>query len=318
MEVKKTAGRTGIDKAVYINQIQTWLNGDFRLSDITATKLQKAVGGQYKKAVDYLEDFKQGYETKELADLPQPPEAFTNLLHAAGQDAWRVLWEEKNKAVADAIAAFDIERTALNVRADEYLSVIDQHEQEIDELKAQLSDSDKSINEVNQEKTTLNDALTNERIALAQTSERADQLDARLTEANGQLNVFIDKNAQLEREKNQSKQDIDTITEQRNVLTTKATNFEDRAAELQASLTNESDNTKVLTNKLNENAAANTELTTELATKTALYDQLLTQLTKEQAQAEKANEQSVKSLSDVNKRLDNLQHELVKIAGKAK
>lgn len=318
MEVKKTAGRTGIDKAVYINQIQTWLNGDFRLSDITATKLQKAVGGQYKKAVDYLEDFKQGYETRELADLPQPPEAFTNLLHAAGQDAWRVLWEEKNKGVADAIAAFDIERIALNVRADEYLSVIDQHERLIDELRAQLADSEQSINEVNQEKSVLSDDLNKEKINLAQTSERADQLKERLTESSTQLTSVTNKNTQLEKDQEQNKQTIDTLTKKTADLTTKSSALADQVAGLNEKLTAKKSDVTRLSKVLEQEKAANSELTTNVATKTALHDQLSTQLEQHQEQGKALAIQSTKLLDDVNKRLDRLQGELVKIAGKAK
>ena len=318
MEVKKTAGRTGIDKAVYINQIQTWLNGDFRLSDITATKLQKAVGGQYKKAVDYLEDFKQGYETRELADLPQPPEAFTNLLHAAGQDAWRVLWEEKNKTVADATAAFDIERIALTVRADEYLNVIDQHEQLIEELRGQLADSEQSVNEVNQEKSVLSDDLTKEQINLAQTSERADQLKERLTESSTQLTSVTNKNTQLEKDQEQNKQTIDKLTSQVTELTTKSIALGDQVTGLNEKLTSEKSDTQRLSKVLEQERTTNSELTTDIATKTALHDQLSTQLKQHQEQGKVLATQSTKLLDDANKRLDNLQGELVKIAAKAK
>lgn len=318
MEVKKTPGRTGIDKSVYTAQIQTWLNGDYRMSDITATMLQKAVGGQYKKSVDCLEEFKQGYETKELADLPQPPEAFTNLLNSAGLDAWRVLWEEKNKSVADATAAFEIERKELITRADEYLNVIDQHEQEIEELKAQLETNEQITHSVTQEKLALNDDLTKERIKLAQTSERAEQFEQRLTESSHQLTSVTNKNAQLEKDQEQSKQTINTLTKQLAELTTKSNTLSDQVTGLTEKLTAEQSDTKRLSSVLEQERSANVKLTADIATKIALHDQLTTQLEQCQEQSKILAIQSTKSLEDANKRLDKLQGELVKIAGKAK
>ena len=318
MEVKKSPGRTGIDKSVYTAQIQTWLNGDYRMSDITATMLQKAVGGQYKKSVDCLEEFKQGYETKELADLPPPPEAFTNLLNSAALDTWRVLWEEKNKAVADATAAFEIERKELITRADEYLNVIEQHEQEIEELKAQLETNEQITHSVIQEKLALNDDLTKERIKLAQTSERAEQFEQRLAESNTQLTSVTDKNTQLEKDQEQSKQTIDNLTKQLAELTTKSNTLGDQVTGLTEKLTAEQSDTKRLSTVLDQERSANVKLTTEIATKTALHDQLSTQLEKDQEQSKQLGIQSTKLLDDANKRLDKLQGELVKIAGKEK
>lgn len=318
METKKSVGRTGIDKSAYTTQIQTWLNGDYRMSDITATMLQKAVGGQYKKSVDYLEEFKLGYETKELADLPPPPEEFTNLLNSAGLDAWRVLWEEKNKSVADATVAFEDEKKELLIRSEEYLNVIELHEQEIEALKDQLASKDQIINSVNQEKLAVKDDLTKERIELAKTSERAEQLEKRLTESNSQIVSLTDKSTQLEKDLEQNKQAIDSSTKQLAELTTKSNTLGEQVVGLTEKLTTESDNNKLLSEKLEKSTLSNSELTTEIATKTALHEQLSTQLDQCQEQSKQANTQANKSLEDANKRFDKLQTELVKIASKAK
>jgi len=252
MEVKKSVGRTGIDKSVYTNQIQSWLNSDYRISDITATMLQKSVGGQYKKSVDYLEEFKQGYETKELADLPPPPAEFTNLLNSAGLDAWRVLWQEKNKSVADATSAFEIERKELTTRAGEYLKVIELHEQEIEELKTLLVNKDQLIDTVNQDRLSISDDLTKERIALAQTAERADQLEQRLTESTNQLTNITDKNVHLEKEHEQRKQEIYKLSKQLTELTTKTNILDDQVTGLTENLTAESYKNKQLSAKLEQ------------------------------------------------------------------
>lgn len=134
----KTPGRPGIDQQTYINQIQVWLK-DFRLDEITATMLQKAVGGQYRKAATILEEFKAGYETKELSDLPEPPEQLTNAIHAAGLDIWRILWEAKTKEVAAIQAEFDERKGKLELLAEERLECIDGLETEMEQLRLQVT-----------------------------------------------------------------------------------------------------------------------------------------------------------------------------------
>ncbi len=58
MEQSKTIGRPGIEPQRYHNQIQQWLSEGTSIEGITATMLQKAIGGQYKKAVTILDEFK--------------------------------------------------------------------------------------------------------------------------------------------------------------------------------------------------------------------------------------------------------------------
>ena len=64
MEQPAKVGRKGIDENLYSEQITKWLNDGLSLDDISATSLQKAVGGQYKKAVAALDKFKEGYEPR--------------------------------------------------------------------------------------------------------------------------------------------------------------------------------------------------------------------------------------------------------------
>lgn len=157
----KSAGRPGIDKQTYISQIQTWLNA-CRLDEITATMLQKAVGGNYKKAVTILDEFKSGYETKELAELPEPPEQLTNALNSAALEAWRILWEAKTKEVADMQAVFDQEKAKLEALSDERLDRIDELENELSAAMEQIAAADLARDEMRDRYNNTREQLASE------------------------------------------------------------------------------------------------------------------------------------------------------------
>lgn len=139
MERKDAPGRPGIEHHVYINQIQSWLNEGIRLDEITATMLQKSVGGQYKKVVSVLDEFKAGYETKELSELPDVPETLSNALNAASLEIWRIVCEAKNKEVADIRGEFEKDKATLSRLAVERLDIIDELEQAVQSLQDELA-----------------------------------------------------------------------------------------------------------------------------------------------------------------------------------
>ena len=175
----KTPGRPGIDQQTYINQIQVWLK-DYRLDEITATMLQKAVGGQYRKAATILEEFKAGYETKELSDLPEPPEQLTNALHAAGLDIWRILWEAKTKEVGDIQAEFDDRKGKLERLAEERLECIDDLEAELEQLRQQ-------VNQLQSQAEAERSKLSEAREHLATETTRREAMEDKLKDKDQQL-----------------------------------------------------------------------------------------------------------------------------------
>lgn len=97
-----TAGRPAIDSAAYEKQVNHWLEVDkWKPEEVTATKLQKKVGGQYNRAKAFLENFMAGYQSKQVSDIPEPPARFLDALVKAGYDLNAILQEEKLKADAE-------------------------------------------------------------------------------------------------------------------------------------------------------------------------------------------------------------------------
>ena len=180
MEEKKPAGRPGIGRERYTSQIEAWLSEGSQLNEITATSLQKAVGGQYRKAVEILEEFKAGYEAKELADLPEPPEQLNNLLNGAALQIWRMLCEEQRRQIEAVAAEYDRQRGKLEAIALERLQRIDDLEQEVSGLSGSLHDAES-------DREAMRDDLNALRAQLAEQQERNRQLSDRLTDRDREL-----------------------------------------------------------------------------------------------------------------------------------
>lgn len=179
-EKTKSVGRPGLSEEDYTKQITAWLDQGQRIEDITATKLQKAVGGQYRKVVDILSKFKGGYEARAVAALPDLPDAFMALLNDASIAMWRHLWERKEEEVATATAAFGVERADLQAISAEYLEVIERHED-------RLADQEETIDRLREKVEGLENQLVeksqqqaDQKLQLVQVTERAEQLDQRL------------------------------------------------------------------------------------------------------------------------------------------
>ncbi len=180
MSQTKPLGRPGIDRQRYINQIEQWLGEGKRLDEITATALQKVVGGQYRKAAEILAEFAEGYEARELADLPPPPERLVNLLNSAALDIWRLLCEESRQEVEQAQAEFDRDREALQQLATERLDRIDALEDQAADQARQLQEGVEALAEQRGELARLREQL-------AEQAERNSQLTQRLSDRDREL-----------------------------------------------------------------------------------------------------------------------------------
>lgn len=267
----KTPGRPGIDQQTYINQIQVWLK-DYRLDEITATMLQKAVGGQYRKAATILDEFKAGYETKELSDLPEPPEQLTNALRAAGLEIWRILWEAKTKEVADIQSDFDERKGKLELLAEERLECIDALETEMEQLRQQVTQLQ---NQSDDDRRQLSD--TRERLATETT--RREALDDKLKDKEQQLT----ESKQATEQANQK-----LVAAQRQHDDTVAT-MKQLGDEVLANLKQEhADQVETLNQKHDEQLAA---LNAELDGVNTEYQNTASELAEHKARADKAESQ---------------------------
>ncbi|HFQ5304691.1 TPA: hypothetical protein ACGVAU_004435 [Vibrio vulnificus] len=279
----KTPGRPGIDQQTYINQIQVWLK-DFRLDEITATMLQKAVGGQYRKAATILEEFKAGYETKELSDLPEPPEQLTNALHAAGLDIWRILWEAKTKEVSAIQAEFDERKGKLELLAEERLECIDGLETEMEQLRQQVIQM-RSQAEADRRQ------LSETREHLATETTRREALEDKLKDKEQQL-------AESKLATDHANEKL--VTVQRQHEDTIAT-MKQLGDEVLANLKQE--HAAQLKDLTKQHAAKVEELQSKIEQLTADHKQISKELTEQQARADKAESQvkdAALKLVDVN------------------
>jgi chromosome segregation ATPase len=140
MEQPAKVGRKGIDESLYSEQITKWLNDGLSLDDISATSLQKAVGGQYKKAVSALDRFKEAYEAKALADVPPIPQAVTEELTAYAAKLWREVNQATHDKIAEVQAAAQAEVDAATARHAESLNMIESLETDLEKAEENNAD----------------------------------------------------------------------------------------------------------------------------------------------------------------------------------
>lgn len=132
MDQPAKVGRKGIDESLYSEQITKWLSDGLSLDDISATSLQKSVGGQYKKAVTALDRYKEAYEAKALADIPPIPQAVTDELNSYAVKLWREVNQATHDKIAEAQAAAQADVEAAEARQAESLNMIESLETDLE------------------------------------------------------------------------------------------------------------------------------------------------------------------------------------------
>ncbi len=313
MDQSKIAGRPGIEPQRYHNQIQQWLNDGIGINGITATMLQKAIGGQYKKAVTILDEFKAGYETKELAELPEPPEALNNALNAAALDVWRLLWNQKNDEVNAAKADFEQERAVLASLAGERLELIDNLEDQLDQARQLQQVTNENLEQAVKQSHDHSLELASLRERLTARDKQVAELERQLTDSHKSTQLAEQKHttamAQARKELDEKAAKLDAAREQLTSLTARLESRDIQIAELNSQLTD----SKALAESLNSSMSAQQvrfmdEIELEHK-KVVACEQTLAVL---EAQLANANEK----VAEATKRADKLEAELLKIANK--
>ncbi|CAH0531257.1 hypothetical protein [Vibrio hippocampi] len=269
MEQNKSIGRPGIEPQRYHNQIQQWLNDGMGINAITATMLQKAIGGQYKKAVTILDEFKAGYETKELSELPEPPEQLNNALNAASLEIWRLLWNQKNAEVNAARSEFEQEKSGLMSLAAERLELIDNLEEQLEQLRQVEQAANEKLallsnenHDKDQELASLRERLQARDLQIEQGKQSVAELNERLTTEQSK------HDAQLE---STHKQHLDEMVGLRNELESKFVEIDSLQEQLTDALA-----------KLKVSDLRVTDLTDQLADTKELADGLNQSLSEQQ------------------------------------
>ena len=199
MTDKKTThkrGRASTPVENYHTKIDSLLDEGFRIDDITATKLVEAVGGQYRRVVTILEDYKAKYSEKKAVDVPEPPAELMEILTKVGLDLWETTYSEKIRLVGDATLTFENEKKALIIRIKEYLDTIEKQEDsiqekedlidlkndDIDELEKMISDQEKIISKHDSDLELSSSKTTSLESQLKDAKNAYDALQAELIE----------------------------------------------------------------------------------------------------------------------------------------
>lgn len=310
-------GRPGISEQQYVAQLQEWLDDGIRLQDMTATALQKAVGGQYKKAAEILERFKEGYETRELTELPPMPEKLQGLLNSAGLEMWRVVMDEKREQLAEATAVFEAEKSQLQAIAAERLEMIDQLENNETELRAQLADLQAKLDAKTDSWHQLKGANEGLTARNAELKERLQDKTARVehlepmvekqTSANVELSSQLkDKQQDLGRALGENKQLKEQLDKQSAELLT--------AKDAQAEVPKLQQQLAMLQQQVEQHKEVSTLMRDDLKAANQEREKMIAELASKATEAEQAG----KNVATLQKQVDKLQAELVTIAKKGK
>lgn len=314
-------GRPGISEQQYIAQLQEWLDDGHRLVDITATTLQKAVGGQYRKAAEILERFKEGYETRELTELPPLPEKLQGLLNSAGLEMWRVVMDEKREQLAEASAAFDAEKLQLQALADERLALIDELEARETELRSALASAQAQLDERTSSWHQLKGANEGLTARNAELKERLQEKTQRVEHLEPLLEKQVNASKELSDQLKDARHDLGKalgelkqlkeLQEKLAAETKAATQFADNAKQ---DITRLEQQAALLQQKAEQGTAASKEAKADLHIAVQLREKMIAELASKGAEAE----QATKAAAALQKQVDKLQAELVAIAKKGK
>ena len=189
-----TPGRPAIAESRYHAQIEQWLNAGHALDAITGTNLQKAVGGSYKRACTILDNFKAGYEQKEMIQAPELSEAELQEANAMIQKLVRLIHRAD---LADMEELKENHRQTL-MKQDEKIEALEQRIEELinseDTLNQQLADAKDAQKLIGEEMIELNgqhQALitkhTDDHQELIQKREQVKQQEILLEEKNERI-----------------------------------------------------------------------------------------------------------------------------------
>ncbi len=315
MEQNKTIGRPGIEPQRYHNQIQQWLNEGMGIDGITATMLQKAIGGQYKKAVTILDEFKAGYETKELSELPEPPEQLGNALNAASLEIWRLLWNQKNTEVNAARSEFEQEKAGLIGLAAERLELIDNLEEQLEQLRQSEQVANEQLAQLSAENHDKDQELASLRERLEARDQQVGELKRQLADSQQSAQQAAQQHttalAEVRNELESKTTKLDAAREQLTSLTARLEAKEQQITDLAGQLADSKELADSLNHSLSEQQVRlMDEIETE-RTKLAESDKALAVMETKLANAE-AN------ASAASGRADKLQSELLSLAKSVK
>jgi len=176
--------RPAIEKERYVEAIEQMIQGGARLDEITATKLQKVVGGQYSRCVliveEYLASAKAQSTEEEAAPMPAWFKDFVGAITQAAEGTWFKIASEMKKSVDELTASFAEKRIVLEAQRKEDL-------QQIADLEAMVEKQD--------------DALIKSQGEAGKLGEAKARVEGELTAARAEIKELAARQTSLEKEK---------------------------------------------------------------------------------------------------------------------
>ncbi len=164
----KRAGRPSIPDEAFTQQIQSWLHEGKRVDEITATMLYKTVGGTYSRSVKAIDNFREGFETRELSEVPEPPPEMLNAATSAVTLGWRIAYEKMQEGIKEGKADLEIDRDKHLLLSEERLDLINELDAQKNELIHEVDKAETLSRQLAEDGDALKDELTELRLRLTQ------------------------------------------------------------------------------------------------------------------------------------------------------
>jgi len=183
--------RPAIEKEKYVEAIEQMIQSGARLDEITATKLQKVVGGQYSRCVlivdEYLASVKAQATEEETAPMPAWFKDFVGAVTQAAEGTWFKIASEMRKSVDELTTSFAEKRIVLEAQRKEDL-------QQIADLEAMVEKQD--------------EALTKSQGEADQLGQARARVEGELAAARAEIKDLVARHTALEKEKSSLAADL--------------------------------------------------------------------------------------------------------------
>ncbi len=207
--------RKATDEQVYIEAMHKHLEDGGQLDDITATKIQKQVGGQYSRISRIVAEFKAKHEEERKTDSRTPQATWfkemTTRLNATIEQQiggiWETIQSNINESISLATENYDAHKDKMDLQRQEDNKQIERLESEnekltgiLEQCQHELEQAKEQITQLKIENSNLMGITNNQKNDLQEQKEelillRADKLTlvSKLSNIEGQLQVYREK-----------------------------------------------------------------------------------------------------------------------------
>ena len=210
--------RPAIEKEKYIGAIEQMIQGSARLDEITATKLQKMVGGQYSRCVQIVEEYltqaKAQSAEEEAPPMPVWFKDFVAQVQSSAEGTWFKIASEMRKSVDDLTASFNEKKVLMDALRKEDLQQIVELEAIVKEQDAALIKTQEEVEQLGQAKAKVEGELAATRAELKDLAGRHKDLEKEKANITADLKVAqaaIEQHKKTEYAQEQKTKELETV-----------------------------------------------------------------------------------------------------------